>query len=95
VSVTETVLVFVGIPVGLYLLAMLVIYGPSAARQPRYRPGRPWTHEPVWFLPAIDSATIAGVSGHGHSPAAGSIESPASVLDAPTRTAVGGATGEW
>lgn len=90
-SVTETVLVFVGIPLGLFLLAALAVYGPSAARQPRYRPGRPWPYEPVWFLPAPDSVQVPGLQGH-HTPA---IEAPASVLDAPTRTAVGGATGEW
>jgi hypothetical protein len=90
VSVTETVLIFVGVPLGLYSLAALAVYGPTAVRQPRYRPGRPWDHEPVWFLPAPDGVQIPSL--HGHTPA---IEAPASVLDAPVRTAVGGATGEW
>jgi hypothetical protein len=92
VSVIDTVLVFVGIPLGVVLLLVAAVYGPSAARQPRYRPGRPWAHEPVWFLPAPD-----GVAGHSASPShqPPAIEAPAGAIDAPVRTAVGGATGEW
>jgi hypothetical protein len=92
VSVTETVLIFVGVPLGLFLLAAFAVYGASAVGQPRYRPGRPWEHEPVWYLPAPDSVLVPALHGHGHTPA---IEAPSSVLDAPARTAVGGATGEW
>ncbi len=89
-SVTETVLIFVGVPLGLFLLAALAVYGPTAVTQPRYRPGRPWDHEPVWFLPAPDGVQVPALGGHTLA-----IEPPSSVLDAPTRTAVGGATGEW
>ena len=91
-SVIETILIFVGIPLAVALLLAAAVYGPTAARQPRYRPGRPWNHQPVWYLPAPD-----GLVGHAaigtHQPPA--LEAPASVLDAPVRTAVGGATGEW
>ena len=91
-SIPETVLIYVGAPLGLYLLAAFAVYGPTAVSQPRYRPGRPWTHEPVWFLPAPDGGQVPALHGHVHTPA---IQAPSSVLDAPIRTAVGGATGEW
>ncbi len=91
-SITETVLIYVVAPLGLFAILALAVYGPGAARQPRYRPGRPWTHEPVWFLPAPADVVVPALHGHGHTPA---IEAPSSELSAPARTAVGGATGEW
>jgi hypothetical protein len=53
VSVLETVGIFVGIP----LLIIAVIGGPAyvsggRAQSKRYRPGRPFTFTPVWFLSA-------------------------------------------
>jgi hypothetical protein len=49
VSVWETVLRFVVPPVGLYLLIALLVVGPRWARRPRYRPGRPWPYEPLFW----------------------------------------------
>jgi len=52
VSVVQTLLVFVGIPGGIILLIFLGVYGKTLARQPnRYRPGRPWTYPPTWYVP--------------------------------------------
>jgi len=84
-SITETVLVFFGIPAGGFLLFAAMVFGPSATRQPRYRPGRPWTHEPVWFLPADE----------GHQTA--THEAVRAIEAGPRHqsTAAGGATGEW
>ena len=32
------------------------VFGRSAMQQPnRYRPGRAWTYEPVWFVPHPDA----------------------------------------
>jgi hypothetical protein len=32
------------------------VYGKSLLRQPsRYRPGRPWTYEPAWYVPHPDA----------------------------------------
>lgn len=83
-SVTETVLIFVLIPLGGYLLLAALVFGPKAAKQPRYRAGQPWTHEPLWFLPGD-----ARVVGHGGAAAAIDSGTPAS------SAAAGGATGEW
>lgn len=83
----ETVLVYIGIPLGITLLLALFVFGRSAMQQPnRYRPGRPWTYQPVWFvphpeaLPNHESARLA---------VEGSIDRSAQA------TAVGGASGEW
>ena len=48
-SVLQTVLIFVGIPAGLFVLIALLVTAPSIARGPRYRPGLGWWAAPVWF----------------------------------------------
>lgn len=50
-SIVETVLVFAGIPIGVFALMALIVLGPGAARAPRYRPGGEWDYHPVWYLP--------------------------------------------
>jgi hypothetical protein len=44
-----TLLLFVGIPLIGFIVAGLLAFQPSKDANRRYRPGRPWTHEPVWF----------------------------------------------
>jgi hypothetical protein len=44
-----TLLLFVGIPLVGFILAGLLAFRPSKDANRRYRPGRPWVHEPVWF----------------------------------------------
>jgi hypothetical protein len=52
-SITETVLVFVGIPAVVIAAVYGLVYGTTARRSSkRYRPGRPFTFAPVWFLAA-------------------------------------------
>jgi hypothetical protein len=104
VTVWQTVLVFAVAPLaGLALLAALT-FGPGATRSPRYRVGRPWDYEPVWYIPRPDVSAPAG-SAEGRAALAaaarpqltsgGPEHGPASVLDAGTGTARGGASGEW
>lgn len=104
-TVWETVLVFAVVPlVGLGLLAVLT-FAPGASRTPRYRVGRPWEHEPVWYVarPDVDApagsaagrAAIAAASGRRELPGGVPAPAPSSVLDARTGTARGGANGEW
>jgi hypothetical protein len=102
VTVWQTVLVFVVAPVGGLGLLALLLLGPAVSRAPRYRPGRPWEHEPVWYV-ARPAATAAGPVAEGRRalptsarralPGRGS--APAAVLDAPVGTLRGGANGEW
>jgi hypothetical protein len=51
-SVIETLLTFVGAPAAIMLLIAAPVYAGSARRGKRYRPGRPFTFAPVWFLSA-------------------------------------------
>jgi hypothetical protein len=48
-SVQATLGIFVGIPVGIFAIIAFLVLLPSIVRGPRYRPGRPWTADPVWF----------------------------------------------
>ena len=58
-TVVQTVLVFVGIPAGIVLVLFLAVYGKSLVRQPnRYRPGKPWTYPPSWFVPHPDAVVV-------------------------------------
>jgi hypothetical protein len=49
ISNLETLLIFVGGPVLLFLVIALLVMAPSMARGPRYRPGLGWWAAPVWF----------------------------------------------
>lgn len=81
----ETVLVFVGIPAGIIAVIALAVFGRSAMHQPnRYRPGRPWSYQPSWYVPHPDAVV------HAHSDTTRAIEGRSAVT-----TAVGGASGEW
>jgi hypothetical protein len=44
-----TLLYFVVIPLGAFLIISGLCVLPSALRRPRYRPGKPWTFDPLWF----------------------------------------------
>ena len=49
-TVSETLLVFLGIPVGFMLLVTLLIFVISGPRSKRYRPDLTFHAAPVWFL---------------------------------------------
>jgi hypothetical protein len=84
VTVVQTVLTFVGIPLAIIAVVTVAVYGPSMARQPnRYRPGKAWNYEPSWYVPHPDA--VATPTADGVRAIAGST----------TTTAVGGASGEW
>ena len=106
VSVWETVLVFVVVPLGALALLAVPIFAAGASRSPRYRVGKPWDFEPVWYVPRPDvdapagsaagRAALAAASARPQLP--GGVPAPgpaASVLDVRTGTARGGASGEW
>ena len=52
----ETVLVFAVVPFGVLALLALLVFGPGMTRSARYRPGRPWSYDPVWYLPRSEAA---------------------------------------
>jgi hypothetical protein len=86
-TIVETVLVFVAIPLAIVALVVLAVYGRSMVHQPnRYRPGKAWTYPPAWYLPhpqAIDDVVDDRVALEASEPGNR------------TAVAVGGANGEW
>ncbi len=104
-TVWETVLVFGVLPLACLGVLALLIFAPGATRTPRYRVGRPWDHEPVWYVarPDVDApagsaagrAAIAAASGRRELPGGVPAPESATLLDARTGTARGGANGEW
>lgn len=56
-SVVETLLWFVGLPLLLFVVIALLVMAPSMARGPRYRPGLGWWAAPVWFNGPEDADT--------------------------------------
>lgn len=88
VSVWETILIYVVIPLAVYLVVFLPVMASGNSRMPRYKPGQQWPYEPVWW-----SANPAAQSpGHG---AAQSHEGQQGEDVELIRTARGGARGSW
>ena len=44
-----TIAIYVLIPLGAFLVIAFFSALPSMLKRPRYRPGRPWKHAPLWF----------------------------------------------
>lgn len=90
-SAVQTVLVFLVAPLAITAILSMFAFGPGAAKTPRYRPGRAWAHEPVWYAP--HPAAL-------RTPAAEQVTERAALTSgspAPTRadTAAGGAGATW
>lgn len=47
--ILETLGLFVGLPVGLFLLIALLVFAGASRRGPRYRPDQEWSGESAWF----------------------------------------------
>lgn len=63
-TVAETILVFVGAPLAVFLVLALLTIGPGVRnRRPRYKPGQPWNHDPIWYEPHPEATGHGG--GHG------------------------------
>lgn len=50
----NTLLIFVGAPLGLFGLCVLLVVAGGWRSRPRYRPGLSWSAEPVWFAGPSD-----------------------------------------
>jgi hypothetical protein len=48
-GIGNTLLIFVVIPVGIFLVIAALSLLPSALSRPRYRPGKPWEHDAAWI----------------------------------------------
>ena len=60
-TVAETLLVFVGIPLAIVVVLALLIFLPGGRKRVRYKPGQPWNHPPVWYEPHPEHG---GSEGH-------------------------------
>ena len=90
-SIIETLVVFVGIPLAVCAVVYGLVYaGSGRSNDRRYRPGRPFEFAPVWFLSAPESGSPAASNGHA-------VEGPSRMAltksEAPSREAVGDVTG--
>ena len=65
-NVAETILVFVGIPLAIFLLLALLIFMPGGRKHTRYKPGQPWNHAPIWYEPHPEHGPA---DGHGETKA--------------------------
>jgi len=85
-GVGNTILLFVVVPLGAFLIIAGLALLPSALSRPRYRPGRPWDHAPRWIgRPAEVAVAAPAEAGTGAAPGTVSSDS----------TARGGASAEW
>ncbi|GAA2530599.1 hypothetical protein [Pilimelia columellifera] len=92
-AVSETVLLYVVIPALILLAVGGLAYASSSDGARRYRPGRPYEVEPVWFLAA---QRAGGTPAIENDPAAA--RRPAAIGNASAArpaTATGGASDRW
>ena len=64
-TVVETILVFVGIPLVIVASWRVLTFVPGGRKRPRYKPGQPWEHAPVWYEPHPEHGPAAA-HGDGH-----------------------------
>jgi hypothetical protein len=57
-GLANTLLLFVVVPVGAFLLIAALAVLPSALGKPRYRPGKPWDHDPLWIDGPAEPAAV-------------------------------------
>ncbi len=97
-TITETVLVFVCIPLAVIGVVYAIVFGTSAARSKRYRPGRPFATAPVWFLaendPTAQRLPLAPKAHEPHAALVGATEADEDATEI-VRGEVGGASDSW
>lgn len=107
--VIETVLIYGVIPLAVFvILAVLTLLPGRGKERTKYRPGQAWTAPPIWWEPHPGATGGHGAESHddGHgggssTPRLGATAAALAIgerphdLDAPRRTAAGGARGTW
>jgi hypothetical protein len=101
-SITQTVLVFVGIPAAVIAAVYGLVYGTTGRRSSkRYRPGRPFTFAPVWFLAAPERVVPAGqkaqalTAGERKAALPGPLLTQETEAEVATHGETGGASDSW
>ncbi|MDQ4038110.1 MAG: hypothetical protein M3313_07125 [Actinomycetota bacterium] len=97
-SVVETILVFVVVPGAMVAVMAALIWGRGSDRGQRYRPGRDWPYEPVWYAP--HPLAVPDLSHDDPRRRSPELTSGQSALtpeqpSGPVQTAAGGARGTW
>ncbi len=92
-NMAETALVFVGTPLALALVLVAAVYGRTVTQPNRYRPGRPWTYEPVWYIGSPTHVPTRPALAADTTPAQALSSSTVAAADQDVPT--GGASGEW
>jgi hypothetical protein len=64
-GIGNTLLVFVVIPLGVFLVIAALALLPSALSRPRYRPGKTWDHDPTWIGEPTGSPSAPSSSAQG------------------------------
>jgi hypothetical protein len=66
-GIVTTLLLYVGVPLAVAVVVFATVWLPGAVKAHRYRPGKAWEAEPVWFagpaepLAAVASAEVGDV----------------------------------
>jgi len=102
-SIIETLVVFAGIPLAVVAVVFGLVYAGSArSNDRRYRPGRPFDFQPVWFLSAPEqhvSAANGHASGAAHAVTGANRQALAkaeeSTAGGPVGDTTGGASDRW
>ncbi|MGH8878133.1 MAG: aa3-type cytochrome oxidase subunit CtaJ [Stackebrandtia sp.] len=95
-TILQTVLVFVGIPVALYAVLAAMIYRPGSGSTKRYRPGREYDFAPIWFLARPEDVSVAAAADYVAAIPASSDAKAIEAGSTHSRTGVkGGASGSW
>jgi hypothetical protein len=84
-------LVLIGIAVGVFLVVAALTYAGGSRGGKRYRPGRPFSFTPVWFLSAPQRQVAAGAK-LGRELTAGSL---GAAPHRPRHGETGGASDRW
>lgn len=92
-NMAQTALVYVGSPLAIALVLGAAVYGRTMTQPNRYRPGRAWTYEPVWYVGSPTHVPTRPTLPPGSTPAQAltAATTVAAQLDLP----MGGASGEW
>ncbi|MGB9377869.1 MAG: hypothetical protein WCB04_10200 [Mycobacteriales bacterium] len=88
-TIGETLSVFAGIPILVIFVVASAVYAANARTAPRYRPGRPFTFTPVWYLAEASPDEAAHHEAPKAITAAPGAGTPVVQLDP------GGARGTW
>lgn len=94
-NAVETTLIYAGSPAGLALVLAAGVYGRTMVHSSKYRPGREWTHDPVWYLPHGDVAANLPPANQTQALTGGPSTITGATVSTPADDLVGGASGEW